>query len=678
MPLVPDMHGRRAFDKQAGKVVALAAGLPFAAGLLCATPAQALPHECAALTPFHMAALPHVAYHAPHFRRFAPASRRHHHHHHAGRRWARRASQSRPYARRMVARSAARRWQKVADAARVRPARAVFVGCGTLTAAFPFQKPVVRVAGAQELRVAPQFKAAKRVGSANDVTLDFVAADINDVLKALAVQTRSNVVSGNDVKGNVTVSLSHVTLDEALDMISKLSGYQYARVGRTYVVGSPASIATLAQSGVARAPAVTAVLAFNYADPTDLGATIHDRYPNVKATPGKAAGGSGAGGVLVVTGTESDVDSVRRLVADQEAALSKGIAASKTEVYNIKYAAADDLQSVLTRLVPGLVVTPGPSMGFNLKAPTTADASGTTTTTATYGTPAAGATSVTGTGNLPVKPTTSSLLLTGSDGDIARARTILAQVDLKPAQINFEAKVTEVNRNSAKQLGLKYDFSQAATRIGEKTDNLGGGKPTLGDNGFNGARRIFNFGTLSRTAISGLVNVSLDAMINNGDAKLLSDPNISAVDGQPAAVFIGDTIRYVSSITQTPTGQTVTTSSVDVGIKLFVTGKVSDDGYVTVNLHPEVSLIRGYLNVPGGGQLPQVSTREATTTVRVKDGDTIAIGGLISDQDIKNVQKVPFLGDLPFIGNLFRDVNHTSNRNEVVIFVKVSVQKDAA
>ena len=80
-----------------------------------------------------------------------------------------------------------------------------------------------------------------------------------------------------------------------------------------------------------------------------------------------------------------------------------------------------------------------------------------------------------------------------------------------------------------------------------------------------------------------------------------------------------------------------------------MTGKVNNDGYVTLNVHPEVSLVTLATAGAGGGQLPQISTREATTTVRVKDGDTIAIGGLISEQDIKNIQKVPLLGDLPVL-----------------------------
>ncbi len=152
--------------------------------------------------------------------------------------------------------------------------------------------------------------------STDDVTLDFVGADINDVLKALAMQTHTNIVSGNDVKGPITVSLAHVSLEEALDLITKLSGYQYAKVGRTYVVGTPTAIGTLTASGTAQTPASTAVISFSYADPNDLTNEIKQLYPNVKASTGKAAGSQAGGGVLVVTGTPEDIEGVRRVVAD--------------------------------------------------------------------------------------------------------------------------------------------------------------------------------------------------------------------------------------------------------------------------------------------------------------------------------------------------------------------------
>ncbi|BDI33002.1 hypothetical protein CCAX7_50530 [Capsulimonas corticalis] len=549
------------------------------------------------------------------------------------------------------------------------------------------------------LRILPSNAVVKAAPAApadltQDVTLDFVGADINDVLKALSMQTHSNIVSGTDVKGSITVSLTHVTLEEALDLITKLSGFLYAKVGRTYVVGSPASIASLTAGSAANVPPSTAVVSFSYSDPTILTATIKDRYPNVKISAGRVNGTLG-GGVLVITGAESDVEAAKQLVADAEGGLSRSVDSSRTELYDIKYAAADDLLAVLNRLIPSLIVTPGPSRNFTLTAPNTADASSSSTSTSVgapppaaggAGGPASTASSTDGAGGtttttkstVSVKPTTHALLLTGSDNDIARAKSILATVDTRPKQITYEAKITEVNLSGVQNIGLNWDLSGATTRIGEMIDNsnvkVDANGPTLGDNGYIG--KIAKFGAIGRTAISSLANITLDAKIKSGDVKLLSDPNIAAVDGEQAAVFIGDTVRYISSITQTSTGQTVTTDSVNIGIKLYVTGKVNNDGYVTLNIHPEVSTISGYLSVPGGGSLPQISSREATTTIRVKDGETIAIGGLISDTDIKNVQKVPLLGDLPFFGQLFRDNQHSHTRNELVIFVKVGVQKE--
>jgi type II secretory pathway component GspD/PulD (secretin) len=513
---------------------------------------------------------------------------------------------------------------------------------------------------------------------ASDVSLDFVAADINDVLKALALQTHSNIVSATDVKGTITVSLSHVTLEEALNVISKLSGYQYAKVGSTYVVGSAASIATLKDGGDDATQ--TAVIPFTYSSADDIANIVKQLVPNAKITPGKAAGGTG--GVFVVTGTQADIDKVRDVVSQAETALSKNIADSQTVLYNIKYVSSADLETVLTRLAPNVIVTPGPTQGFALSAPATADAGGVTSSTTSYGAPTTGTggTTTSVTSSLPTKPTTTSLLLSGSVTDIAKAQAILAQVDIRPVQINYDAKVTEISLNDAKQFGLNYSFAGATTRIGEQTSGNGdnavaGGTPTLGDNGFGGLKNLFSFNKISRTAIGNLVTISLDAAIQNGDAKLLSDPNISALDGQPAATFIGDNITYVSSITTSSTGQNITTATASAGIKLFVTGKVNNDGYITLNIHPEVSTLTFKTGI-GGAQLPDISTREVTTTVRVHDGDTVAIGGLISQQDVKNIQKVPILGDLPFFGNLFRDVNTTHSRDEIVIFLKVSIQKD--
>lgn len=523
----------------------------------------------------------------------------------------------------------------------------------------------------------PTAQAVRAVTSnTSDVTLDFVGADINDVLKALSMQTHTNIIAGTDVKGPITVSLAHVSLEEALDLITRLSGYQYAKVGRTYLVGNSAAVQALTASGTAQAPAVTTVISFSYSDPNDLINEIKQLYPNVKATTGKAAGGQAGGGVLIITGTSDDVEGVKRLVADAESLISHNIGTSRTDVYNIKYASADDLESVLSRLVPGVIVTPAPAQRLYAAAPTTADAGGVTSATTSYGATAAGGTTIGTTGNAPVKPTTTALLLTGSEADLARARQVLTQVDLRPVQLNYEAKITEMSLQKADELGLTYDFSGAHTTIGETLQAGETPASTVFADPYPG--KVDKFRTFVRSPLDQFVTVQLHALVTNGDAKILASPKISALDGQPAATFVGDTVSYISSVTQSPTGQNITTSTVNAGIKLFVTGKVNNDGYITLNVHPEVSLVTLSAAGAGGVQVPDVRVREATTTVRVKDGDYVAISGLINDQMTKDIQKVPLLGDLPFFGQLFTNTRKSHTRDEVLIFIKVSIQKDPA
>jgi type II secretory pathway component GspD/PulD (secretin) len=509
--------------------------------------------------------------------------------------------------------------------------------------------------------------------AAGDVTLDFVAADINDVIKALAVQTGANIVSSTDVKGTITVSLSHVSLDEALDMIARLSGYQYAKIGSTYVIGTASGLASFTGAGSDQTP-VSAVVNFDYASYSNLSNTLAARFPDLKIADGSTVAGSKDGAqykAILLTGDAGTVAQARDLITQIDSSLGANVAQQSTDVYRVEYASAPDLISILGTLVPNLVVTPGPHQGFSAKAPSAAAAASSSG--------ASGASTSGGGGGAAPGATGASqsaatgpdlLLLTGTQVDIARAQQILGEVDVQPAQIDFETKVTEVDVNKVNNLGLNWNFCGATTRIGERADNIANPPATLGD---NGQTNLLSFGAIGRTAISDLATITMDALLSNGTAKLLADPNISAIDGHPAQVFIGNTVNYVESITQTTTGQNITTGSVQVGVILRVTGKVGSDGYITLNVHPEVSEITSYLTVPGGGSLPEVSSRYADTTIRVKNGETIAIGGLIQENDTKNVNKVPGLGNLPFIGKLFQDSQDNKQRTEVVFLLTTKI-----
>jgi type II secretory pathway component GspD/PulD (secretin) len=536
------------------------------------------------------------------------------------------------------------------------------------------------------------FVPATAVKTEKRVSLDFVGADINDVLKALALQANVNIVTAADVKGNITVSLQRVTVPEALDMVARLSGFHYAAYGPAYVVGTEKSVAELIK-GTTEAPAaqplVTAFLPYRFLAAGDLSKALESRFPGMK-TYGGASGGAAsgtddksAGGgvantvrpsqarVLAVTDTVGRVEEAREFVRALDEAAQFPAQGSLTEVYRIKYAASRDLASILSQLVPTVQVLAGPSQGF---------VSGSSGASASYAAgPGEGSGANAGSNSSPTAsgatgggtsspaaalasgsaPTT--LLLTGPAEDNARARQVLDQVDVRAPQMTFEAKVVDVNNSDFSQIGLSYDFNNGGSgiRLGEADT----ASPSIQA---GGARKP-NFGAIFRTPYS--IGVNLDLLARNGRARVLANPNISALDGQPAVVFIGDQIKYVIRQEVTPTGTNIQTETATVGITLKVTGKSSPDGTITLYVHPEVSTVSSFLSLSSGISLPQIATRFVDTTIRVKNGETIAIGGLVRETDITNIQKVPFLGDLPFFGQLFKRTEKNKSRSEIVIFI---------
>ena len=108
---------------------------------------------------------------------------------------------------------------------------------------------------------------------------------------------------------------------------------------------------------------------------------------------------------------------------------------------------------------------------------------------------------------------------------------------------------------------------------------------------------------------------------------------------------------------------------IDVGVKLYVTPPIHDDDYITMKIKPEVSSVTRFVTTGNNNTIPVVETSQAETTVMVKNGVTIVIGGLIKDEKIDSVNKIPILGDLPILGAAFRNKNQLLRKTELVIFL---------
>jgi type II secretory pathway component GspD/PulD (secretin) len=157
------------------------------------------------------------------------------------------------------------------------------------------------------------------------------------------------------------------------------------------------------------------------------------------------------------------------------------------------------------------------------------------------------------------------------------------------------------------------------------------------------------------------------------DTTILANPKILAVNKQLGQVYIGTKIGYINQTTQSQTSTTQEVQFLDTGTKLSFRPYIGDDGYIRMDIHPKDS--SGDLK---SNNIPDETSTELSTNVVVKDGETIVIGGLFRDVIISSRKQVPLLGDLPFIGSLFRSNSDTTKRQEVIVLLTPHIIHDAA
>jgi general secretion pathway protein D len=511
------------------------------------------------------------------------------------------------------------------------------------------------------------------------VSLDFVNAEIGDVLKALAIQSGANILTAPDVKGTVTVSLSRLTVEESLNLITRLSGYRYEKIDNTYVVGTEESLKafrTPVEPPSAPKPRTVEALTFKVAKPTDIATYLSARFPDLKVTPS----GEKDATYLLIEGDAETVERAREAAYTFEQQLT-GSVEIVTEVYRVKFADSRDLARIVTQLVPGVTVSLGPDALLSRGGAGGSGASGQQGEMTGGEAPSASAQQMgapmqggeTGASQAAQPP--NLLVLVGTAREVLRALELLRKVDVKQPQVIIEAKVLDVSEGSLKSLGLSWGFLQSGEvrrldREGNAPFPIGDKRfPTQQSGGFNRDGQLgldFNF---VKKPID--FSVTLNALAEDRRNRLLASPRVATLDGRPATIFIGDEVNYVKLIQQTPQGANVQTDTVQAGIILRVLPRVHEDNSITLHIQPEVSVITGFLEVPGGGRLPQLARRNTDTTIRVNNGETVVIGGLIREADIKTIQRVPLLGDLPFLGYLFRRTNSNREKSEIIITLTV-------
>lgn len=437
--------------------------------------------------------------------------------------------------------------------------------------------------------------------------LDLKNMDVLDVLKLISQKSGLNIVAGQNVKGRVTVFLKDVEVREALWIIVEAYGWAYTQDGEIIKVMTDQEYE--AKYGHKFGQEIqTRVRQLLFAKPTAVTAVLNE----VKGKTGKIIADEKSS-ILILMDDAAKLEEMEMIIGRLDVP-------TETEVFDLGYAKAEDLSAKIAEVLTPSVGT----MKFDERS-----------------------------NRIVVSDTTQAL---------QRVKKIVGAFDEKDEEVLIEAKIIQITLSDEHKMGIDWEAIVSDYHSLDLTSDFD-------VFGASDKRGKLSIGTLSSDDYTALI----EALDTIGKTNILSSPRITAVNNKEAKILVGSTEPYVTTTTTTPSsGPTTTAESVnfiEVGVKLFVTPTIHNDGFITMKIKPEVSSVTNNLTTSNNNTIPIVETSEAETTVMVKDGVSIVIGGLIKEETIKATKKVPLLGDIPVLGFAFRSHNDSVSKTEIAIFL---------
>ena len=297
---------------------------------------------------------------------------------------------------------------------------------------------------------------------------------------------------------------------------------------------------------------------------------------------------------------------------------------------------------------------------------------------------------------------TNSLIITASDPVYRNLRAVIDQLDARRAQVYIEALIVELSATTGANLGIQWQgalLSQSGNNGIYGNSNLGTGTSSIVDLTAAGATVANNTASLAgqTNILAQGLNVGLlhkfgnffglggllQALSTSSDANILSTPNLITLDNEEAKIVVGQNVPVVTGSYATPTANTGTSVSAfntfdrrDVGVTLHVKPQITTGGILKLQLYQEDSSVdTTTTNNPGG---VTINTRSIQSTILADDGEIVVLGGLMQDQYSTSNSKVPLLGDIPWIGQLFRSEAKTRTKTNLMVFLRPVIVRDQA
>lgn len=470
--------------------------------------------------------------------------------------------------------------------------------------------------------------------SGKPVTFNFQDVPVRTVLQLIADESNLNIVAADTVQGNVTLRLVNVPWDQALDLVLQAKSLDKRRSGNVVWVAPQKEIADFEQAKEdarinleERAEKVTEYIPVNYANAEDIARLLTEE------SKGNQQGGGSQGG-----------------------------------------------QSAQDR-------------GF-----------------------------LSGRGSISFDKRTNTLLVIDIPQRVANIKDLVQQLDKPVDQVVIEARIVIANENVARELGAKFgisgnkdntyfsgDLGTNATNRGndvatatanantirqwqiENQTRAASGQPPLPVPVLSGgtiqrglmsnlpaAMTGMNAGSLALSILNAgyLLDIELSAIQTQGRGEVISNPRIVTSNQKEAVIRQGKEIGYLT-VTGAGGQLTPTVAFKEALLELKVTPTITNDGRVFLNLAVKKDELDGFVDMGTFGEVPQIAKREVNTAVLVEDGQTVVIGGVYEFSDTSEISKVPFLGDIPLLGNLFRNKNRSKSKAELLVFVTPKVMRVA-
>ncbi|MDP3919189.1 MAG: secretin N-terminal domain-containing protein [Candidatus Omnitrophota bacterium] len=459
-------------------------------------------------------------------------------------------------------------------------------------------------------------------GLRKHIFLDLRDINVVDVLKFLAMEGSINIVTSRNVQGRSTLLLRDVSIGDALEIIVISNSLAYDIKGEIIYVMTEDEYQLLYGKKYNDKRRIR-TRSLQYAKPSYALSALEA----VQSAIGKIIIDEETGTVIMMD-TETELDKMDKLLNGIEGKVL-------TKTFTLQYADALEVEGQLKVKIEGNAV-----------------------------------------GSVYSDERSNQVIVTAYPDRMAEVEKVVQALDVKTKAVMIDARILQLTLNPTYDFGLDYQKNFA------KSDREAL-RSLVFRNAFDIATTVStasSFGSVGQIAVGNAsldefeAEVKLQEQVQN--TKVLASPKLMILNREEARINIGDKVPYVVTTT-TGTGTNVSISEeikfIDVGLLLIVRPIINDEGYITMNIRPEISSQTSTLTTPANATIPQVNTTFIETSVIVKDGVTVILGGLRRDDFTENTRGIPYIQNVPWLGRFFQSREDTLKKTEIVIFLTPTI-----